>query len=63
MIEIGFHAFRHCGQKLHEGGGLRKQAAGRGASVGAAQLGLEVTVEVPLSHPGRLYGLLTNKSG
>ncbi len=46
MIEIGFHTFRHCGQKLHEGGGLCTQAAGHAAAVGTARLGLEIAVKV-----------------
>lgn len=46
MIEIRFHPLRHHCQKLHEGSGLRAQAAGRATAVGTAQLGLEIAVKV-----------------
>ena len=46
MIEIGLHPLRAADEKLHEGGGLLQQSAWCSAAIGAAQLRLEVPVEI-----------------
>ncbi len=46
MLEIGFHPLRAVDQELHEGGRLLQQPSWCSAAIGAAQLRLEVPVEV-----------------
>ena len=46
MLEIGLHPLRAVDQKLHEGCSLLQQCSWCSAAIGAAQLRLEVPVEV-----------------
>ncbi len=46
MLEIGLHSLRAVDQELHEGGGLLQQPVACPAALSAAQLRLEVPVEV-----------------
>ncbi len=46
MLEIGFHPLRAIDQELHEGRSLLQQCARCCAAISAAQLRLEVPVEV-----------------
>lgn len=46
MFKIGSHPIQAIDQELHEGCGLLQQSVARPAAVGAAQLRLEVPVEV-----------------